>query len=411
MNSKNKCRFCGNLLKYTFVDLGVSPLSNSYLKAEQLHSMEPFYPLHVYVCEMCYLVQLPELQSPENIFEEYAYFSSYSESWLNHAKVYSELMIERFVLDSKSQVIEIASNDGYLLQYFKQKGIPVLGIEPAKNVAKAAQKAEIPTIVKFFGVQTAKELVNDGIHADLLLGNNVLAHVPDLNDFVAGLKYLLKPQGIITMEFPHLPHIIDENQFDTIYHEHFSYFSFITVGKVFSKHGLTIFDVDELSTHGGSLRIYAKHNDDTSKPVQKKVSELINRENTAGFANIEHYLTFTEKVKETKRNILTFLVRTKGIGKTIVGYGAPAKGNTLLNFCGIRTDFIDYTVDRSPHKQGLFLPGTRIPIYNPDKIKETKPDYLLILPWNIKDEILKQMAHIREWGGKFVVLIPEVKVL
>ncbi len=411
MNVNNQCRFCGNQLKYTFLDLGVSPLANSYLKAEQLQQMEPFYALHVYVCEKCYLVQLPELQSPEKIFEDYAYFSSYSESWLKHAKVYSELMIEHFGFNSNSQVIEIASNDGYLLQFFKEKGIPVLGIEPAKNVAKVAQEAEIPTVVKFFGTQTAKELANEGKKADLLLGNNVLAHVPDLNDFVAGMKCILKPHGIITMEFPHLLCLIEENQFDTIYHEHFSYFSFITVEKVFQKHGLTIFDVEELSTHGGSLRIYARHNDDVSRSIGEGVLKLKHKEEDAGFAHIKQYLSFTEKVKETKRNILDFVITSKREGRSIAGYGAPAKGNTLLNFCGIRTDFIDYTVDRNPHKQNCYLPGARIPIYDVDKIKETNPDYLLILPWNIKDEIMEQMAYIREWGGKFVVLIPEVKVL
>ena len=411
MNIKNTCRFCGNQLENTFVDLGVSPLANSYLNDDQLHQMEPFYPLCVYVCNKCFLVQLPEFESPEGIFSDYAYFSSYSDLWLNHAKEYAELMIARFCFDQKSKIVEIASNDGYLLRNFKERGIPVLGIEPAENVAIAAQKDGIPTIVKFFGVQTASQLANEGKSADLLIGNNVLAHVPDLNDFVAGLKHLLKPQGIITMEFSHLLHLIDENEFDFIYHEHFSYFSFITVEKVFQRHGLALFDVEEITTHGGSLRIYARHNDDTSKPIGERVLELRNREETAGFANLEHYLSFTEKVKETKRNILTFFVQTKGNGKTIAGYGAPAKGNTLLNFCGIRTDFIDYTVDRSPHKQGLFLPGTHIPIYSPEKIRETKPDYLVILPWNIKDEIMKQMAHIREWGGKFVVLIPEVKVL
>ncbi len=411
INKNNRCRFCGNQLKYTFVDLGVSPLANSYLKAEQLQQMEPHYPLCVYVCKKCYLVQLPEFQAPEDIFGDYAYFSSYSESWLKHAKSYTELMIERFGLDYNSHVIEIASNDGYLLQYFKEKGIPVLGIEPAKNVAKVAQEKEIPTIVKFFGTQTAEELANEGKHTDLLLGNNVLAHVPDLNDLVEGMKYLLKPKGIITMEFPHLLRLMEQSQFDTIYHEHFSYFSFITVEKVFREHGFAIFDVDELSTHGGSLRIYARHNDDVSRSIGERVLELKNREETDGFTNLEQYLSFTEKVKETKRNILDFVITSKREGKSIAGYGAPAKGNTLLNFCGIRTDFIDYTVDRSPHKQGLFLPGTHIPIYSPDKIKETKPDYLLILPWNIKDEIMEQMTHIRDWGGKFVVFIPEVKVL
>lgn len=409
MSSVN-CRFCKENLKYTFADLGTSPLANSYLKKKDLKKMEPFYPLHVYVCEKCYLVQLPEFQSPEEIFSDYAYFSSYSETWLKHAKAYSNLMISRFGINSKSLVIEIASNDGYLLRNFKERSIPVLGIEPAKNVARAAEKKGIPTVVKFLGVKTAMELVTEGKQADLMIGNNVLAHVPDLNDFIKGFKILLKPQGVITVEFPHLMQLIDENQFDTIYHEHFSYFSLTTVGKVFASHGLTIFDVEELLTHGGSLRIYARHSEDTSKSISKSVMELIAREETEGFTNLEHYLSFIEKVKETKRNILDFLIKTKKQGKSIAGYGAPAKGNTLLNYCGIRTDFIDYTVDLSPHKQGLFLPGTHIPIYSPDKIKETRPDYLLILPWNIRDEIMEQMAHIRDWGGKFVVLIPEVKV-
>ncbi len=393
------------------MDLGVSPLANSFLNTEQLNEMEPFYPLHVYVCEVCFLVQLPELQSPEKIFEDYAYFSSYSESWLRHAKDYVELMVERFGFNSNSQIIEIASNDGYLLQYFKEKGISVLGVEPAENVAKAALNRGIPTVVKYFGTKTAKELVSEYRHADLLLGNNVLAHVPNLNDFVEGMRYLLAPQGSITMEFPHLLHLMEENQFDTIYHEHFSYFSFITVESIFRKHGLTIFDVQELPTHGGSLRIYARHNDDASKPVSERVLGLRNKEKTNKFNKLECYLSFEEKVKEKKFKIVEFFIKEKRDGTAIAGYGAPAKGNTLLNFCGIRTDFIGYTVDLSPHKQGLFLPGTHIPIYSPDKIKETKPDYLLILPWNIKDEIIKQMALIREWGGQFVVLIPEVKVL
>ncbi|MCF6147979.1 MAG: class I SAM-dependent methyltransferase [Candidatus Kuenenia sp.] len=411
INTINTCRFCGNQLTHTFVDLGVSPLANSNLKREQLQQMESFYPLHTYVCEICFLVQLPVFQTPENIFSDYAYFSSYSESWLRHARDYVELMVKRFGFNSNSQIVEIASNDGYLLQYFKEKRIPVLGIEPAENVAKAAQKAGIETIVKFFGTKTASELAKNGKQADLILGNNVLAHVPELNDFVEGMKYLLKPQGIITMEFPHLMRLMDENQFDTIYHEHFSYFSFITVEKVFQKHDLTIFDVEELPTHGGSLRIYARHNDDVSKTIGEGVFELKNREETAQFNKLEYYLSFTEKVQSTKLNILEFLITAKRERKSIAGYGAPAKGNTLLNFCGIRTDFVDYTVDISPHKQGLFLPGTHIPICSPDRIKETKPDYLVILPWNIKDEIMKQMAHIRDWGGKFVVLIPEVKVL
>lgn len=406
-----KCRFCETPLRHTFADLGMSPLANSYLKPAQLQQMEPFYPLHVYVCKVCYLVQLPVFESPEEIFSDYAYFSSYSESWLKHAKTYTDLMVGRFGFNSHSQVIEIASNDGYLLQYFKERGIPVLGIEPAKNVAKAAQIKGIPTIDKFFGVQTAQELAAEGKYADLLLGNNVLAHVPDTNDFVKGMKIILKPGGVITMEFPHLMRLMDENQFDTIYHEHFSYFSLITVDKIFASHGLILFDVDELPTHGGSLRIYARHTDDISKPIGKKIIELKNREESLGFTHLEHYFSFSEKLKETKRKILTFLIEAKRNGKSIVGYGAPAKGNTLLNYCGIRTDFIDYTVDLSPHKQGYYLPGTHIPIYDPDKIRDTKPDYVVILPWNLKNEIMGQMAYIREWGGKFVVFIPGVEVL
>ncbi len=410
VNTENKCRFCGNSLNHTFVDLGVSPLANSYLKTEQLRRMEPFYPLCVYVCNRCYLVQLPLIQSPEEIFSDYAYFSSYSDTWLKHACDYTKLVIDRFGFNSQSKVIEIASNDGYLLQYFKERDIPVLGIEPARNVAEAAQKAGIPTIIKFFGTQTARELVNEGEQADLLLGNNVLAHVPDVNDFVRGMKILLKPKGIITMEFPHLMMLMDENQFDTIYHEHFSYFSFITVEEIFRNHGLILFDVDTLPTHGGSLRIYARHAEDNSQPVNDKVSLLKNYEEAKGFMSLEYYLSFSEKVKEIKRNILAFLIEAKRNKKSIVGYGAPAKGNTLLNYCGIRPDFIDYTVDRSPHKQSHYLPGTHIPIHSPDKIKETRPDYVLILPWNLKEEVIEQMSYIREWGGQFVVFIPDVKV-
>jgi SAM-dependent methyltransferase len=356
------------------------------------------------------LVQLPVFQNPEEIFGDYAYFSSYSETWLQHVKSYTDMILKRFLIDSHSMVIEIASNDGYLLQYFKGKGIPVLGIEPARNVARAAQEAGVPTTVKFFGVQTATELAAEGKHADLLIGNNVLAHVPDINDFVKGMKILLKPKGIITMEFPHLLRLVEENQFDTIYHEHFSYLSLIAVKKIFDTHGLTLFDVEELPTHGGSLRIYARHSEDSSKPVCRTVPELIDRETRKNFTNLKYYLNFEDKLREAKRNILEFMIVLKKERKTIVGYGAPAKGNTLLNYCGIRTDFIDFTVDRSPHKQGHYLPGTRIPIFHPDKIKEKRPDYLLILPWNLKEEIIGQMAHIRDWGGRFVVLIPDVKV-
>lgn len=405
------CRFCQNPLKTTFADLGMSPLANSYVSKEKLQHMEPFYPLRVYVCEKCFLVQLNEFQSPEHIFVDYAYFSSFSDSWLKHCKEYSDLMVKRFGFDSSSLVVEVASNDGYLLQYFKEKKIPVMGIEPAANVAKVAEEKGIPTLTKFFGQKTALGLVAEGKQADLLLGNNVLAHVPDLHDFVSGMKTLLQKDGVITMEFPHLLRLIKENQFDTIYHEHFSYLSFIVVEKVFSKHGLTLFDVQQLHTHGGSLRIYARHAEDETKPVSAQVGELRDQEMREGLGSLDIYSSFSQQVRETKRKLLSFLIEAKRQGKTIVGYGAAAKGNTLLNYCGVGTDFIDYTVDRSPHKQNHYLPGSHIPIHSPDKIKETRPDYLLILPWNIKDEIMTQMAHIREWGGKFVVPIPQVSVL
>jgi 2-polyprenyl-3-methyl-5-hydroxy-6-metoxy-1,4-benzoquinol methylase len=406
----NVCRFCKSPLTHVFADLGVSPLANSYLKPEQLQQMEPHYPLRVHVCSTCYLVQLPEVQSPEEIFSEYAYFSSYSDSWLRHAKDYTSLMIDCFGFDSGSQVIEIASNDGYLLQYFKERSIPVLGVEPARNVARVAEEAGIPTIVKFFGTKTAQELTDRRMYADLLLGNNVLAHVPDINDFVAGMKIILKPKGIITMEFPHLLRLMKENQFDTIYHEHYSYLSLLSVEKIFITHGLTLFDVEELSTHGGSLRIFACHTGDSSRAVGQRILDMRKKEASAGLTSLKTYHAFNERVKETKRTILSFLIDARKNGKTIAAYGAPAKGNTLLNYCGIRSDFMDFTVDRSPHKQAHYLPGTHIPIFHPDKIKETKPDYLIILPWNLREEIMGQMSFIREWRGKFVVFIPEVKV-
>lgn len=407
------CRFDGKPLQHTFVDLGMSPLSNAFLSPGQLNRAEKFYPLHAYVCEHCGLVQLEQFESPEQIFSDYAYFSSYSDSWLRHVETYTQQMIARFGLDANSQVMEIASNDGYLLQYFQQQGIPVLGIEPAANVATVAEAKGIPTLVKFFGVQTAEALRAQGKQADLLVGNNVLAHVPDLNDFVAGMQRLLKPQGVLTMEFPHLLQLIQQRQFDTIYHEHFSYFSFLTVEKIFAAHGLTLFDVEQLPTHGGSLRIYGRHQNggEDGRNVSDRVARLRSQEMAAGLDWVETYLNFAETVKATKRQLLSFLIEVKNQGKTVVGYGAPAKGNTLLNYCGIRSDLIDYTVDRSPHKQGLFLPGTHIPIYAPEKIQQTKPDYLLILPWNLKDEIQSQMVHIREWGGKFVIPIPQVEVL
>jgi 2-polyprenyl-3-methyl-5-hydroxy-6-metoxy-1,4-benzoquinol methylase len=402
------CRFCGAAVQHTFLDLGMSPLANSYLKPSQLNEVEPFYPLRLQVCDRCFLVQLEEFASPDQIFSQYAYFSSYSDSWLRHAKSYTDLVVERFALNRQSQVVEIASNDGYLLQYFVALGIPVLGIEPASNVANAAVQKGIPTIVKFFGEEAARQLVAAGSCADLIVGNNVLAHVPKLNDFVRGLKILLKPQGVVTMEFPHLMRLMSENQFDTIYHEHFSYFSLLAVEQVFAAHGLTIFDVEELPSHGGSLRVYVCHQED--RPCGPRVTDLRAREEAAGLTRLDSYFCYAEKVKETKRKLLEFLIAAKRADKSIVGYGAPAKGNTLLNYCGIRSDFIDYTVDRSPHKQGLFLPGSHIPICHPDKVRGTKPDYLLILPWNLKNEIMEQMAHIREWGGQFVVPIPQVQV-
>jgi len=372
--------------------------------------MEPFYPLQVFVCGKCFLVQLQEFVAPENIFSDYLYFASYSDTWLAQAKRYTDEMVRRFPISEKSLVIEIASNDGYLLQYFAEKNIPVLGVEPAANVAQVAAKKGISSITKFFSRETAKELIAAGKRADLLLGNNVLAHVPDVNDFVEGMKILLKPQGVITMEFPHLMQLMEQNQFDTIYHEHFSYFSFLTVQKIFAAHGLVLFDVEELPTHGGSLRIFARHAEDSTKPVGQAVTDLCAREEAGGYARLETYSRFAEQVKETKRKLLEFLINAKRNGKKIAAYGAAAKGNTLLNYCAIRTDFLDYTVDRSPYKQGMFLPGTRIPVYSPDQIKRTQPDYLLILPWNLKDEIIQQNAYIRDWGGQFVVPIPEVTV-
>lgn len=406
------CRFCRTALQQTFADLGMSPISNAFLRSEQLDRKESFYPLHAYVCGACMLVQLEQFESPDAIFnDEYAYFSSYSESWLKHARDYVDDMTRRFKYGKSSFVVEIASNDGYLLQYFVGKGIPVLGVEPSANVAEAARKKGVDTLVRFFGVDTAKALVAEGRQADLLLGNNVLAHVPDLNDFVAGMKILLKPDGVITMEFPHLLRMMQENQFDTIYHEHFSYFSFLTVQRVFASHGLTLFDVQQLKTHGGSLRIFARHAEDTGKSVTPAVESLLAEERNAGLDRLPAYADFAEKVRVTKRKLLQFLIEAKNAGKNIAAYGAPAKGNTLLNYCGIRSDFIEYTVDLSPHKQGMFLPGTHIPIFAPDRILQTKPDYLLILPWNLKQEIIQQMGAIREWGGKFVLPIPEVTVV
>ena len=406
-----KCRLCLAPLLDTFVDLGVTPLSNAYLRAEELNSMEPHYPLKAQVCAACFLVQVQAFATPKRIFSDYAYFSSYSETWLQHAEAFAEKVIQRFDLDACSRVVEIASNDGYLLQYFKAREIRVLGVEPAANVAQAAIDKGIPTRVSYFGTETACRMASAGEHADLLVGNNVLAHVPDLNDFIAGMKILLKPDGIVTMEFPHLLRLIQEHQFDTIYHEHFSYFSLHTAVQAFARHGMVVFDVDQLRTHGGSLRIYARHAGFTDLAVSRTVSDLIDVERDAGLQEMRAYAGFQRAVQVTKRELLKFLIKAKQSGKRIVGYGAPAKGNTLLNYCGIRTDFLDYTVDRSPHKQGLYLPGTHIPIFAPERIMETRPDYLLILPWNLKDEVMAQMAQIRKWGGRFVVPIPHVEVL
>jgi hypothetical protein len=406
------CRFCGAELVHVFADLGMSPLCNSMIRAEELNEMEPFYPLCTYVCERCFLVQLREYVSPAGIFTDYTYFSSYSDSWLDHVRRYTEMARKRFRLDQHSQVVEIASNDGYLLQYFVEAGIPSLGIEPAANVAQVALEKGIPTLVKFFGQQTARELAALGRNADLIVGNNVLAHVPDVNDFVGGLATLLKADGVITMEFPHLMRLMADHQFDTIYHEHFSYYSFLAVRAIFAAHGLTLFDVEELPTHGGSLRIYARHtaNDSADKAMSSRASGLEAREVEAGFRSLSTYSAFGGQVKETKRKLLEFVIGAKREGKTLAGYGAPGKGNTLLNYCGIGRDFIDFTVDRNPYKQGRYLPGTHIPVHHPDRIREVRPDYVLILPWNLKDEIVEQVAYIAEWGGRFVVPIPEVEV-
>ena len=400
-------------LDHTFVDLGMHPPCQKHVEPEMLGAPETFYPLHAWVCHVCFLVQLEEVVPPDEIFGggDYAYFSSYSDSWVRHAKAYTESMISRFGFDGSTRVVEIASNDGYLLQHFLAHGVPVLGIEPASNVADAGREKGVPSVQKFFGRRTAKEVLESYGPAHLLLGNNVLAHVPNLNDFVSGMKLLLAEDGVLTMEFPHLMQLVDQNQFDTIYHEHYSYLSFTTVQRVFAQHGLVLFDVEELRSHGGSLRIYGCHAESTRHPVTERVAALREREACEGLDSLAYYARFAERVRETKRTLLEFLIHAKREGKTVVGYGAPGKGNTLLNYCGIRRDFLDYTVDRSPHKQGRFTPGTRIPILEPERVFETKPDYVLILPWNLADEVMEQMSGIREWKGQFVVPIPEVKVI
>ncbi len=404
------CRFCRTPLENTFVDLGVSPLSNSYLEPENLKNMEPFYPLHAYVCSECFLVQLEEMSSPEAIFSDYAYFSSFSESWLEHARKFAEMAAERFNLNKSSRVVEIGSNDGYLLRFFMEKKIPVLGIEPAVNVAEAAREQGIETITRFFDAGLARELTKKGKQADLVVGNNVLAHIPHTNDLMQGLKTLLRPGGVVTMEFPHLLSLIEQKQFDTIYHEHYSYFSLITAERIFGAYGLVLYDAELLGTHGGSLRIYACREEDQGFKRTERVQELLIKEEQKGLKDLETYRQFADKVQETKREILKFMIRAKEKGETICCYGAPAKGNTLLNYCGIGPEFIDYTVDLSPHKQGRYLPGSRIPIYAPERIFATRPQYLVILPWNLKQEITEQMEGIRQWGGKFVTLIPDIKI-
>ncbi len=406
----HKCRFCNSNLSKIFVDLGNSPLANSYLKESDFDN-EKFYPLCTFLCENCFLVQLEELETPENIFSEYAYFSSFSTSWLKHAKDYVEMITSRLSLDENSFVIEIASNDGYLLQNFTGKNIPVLGIEPARNIAKTAIEQNISTITKFFDSQLAKDLANEGKIADLIIGNNVFAHVPCLNDFIIGLKILLKPNGVITLEFPHLLQLLQNNQFDTIYHEQFSYFSLITVKKIFEYHDLKIFDVEELSTHGGSLRLFITHSDNSQINETLEVDSIIEKEKKFGLTQTNTYNNFSKNIIQIKTNLLDFIEKAKKNSKNIVCYGAPAKGNTLLNYCGFSKTLIDYTVDKNPAKQNLFLPGTHIPIFSPEKIKETKPDFILILPWNLQDEILNELNYVKSWGCQFIIPIPEVKIL
>ena len=407
-----KCRFCNNKLKHIFIDLGKSPLANSYLNNTEINKMEPFYPLRTYVCTKCFLVQLEEFEKSTKIFSNYAYFSSYSQTWLNHVRDFVNNTIERFKISNTNLVIEIASNDGYLLQYFKKRNIPVLGIEPAANVAKIAKKKKIPTMSKFFGQKIAKELVRNGKKADVLIAFNVLPHVPNLTDFVKGLKKLLNNKGILIIQFSaYLLTLIQKVEFDTIYHEHFSYFSLFTLQKIFSAYNLEIFDVEELNIHGGSMRLYLKHLENKDIIISNSVIQKLKQEKKFGLTSISTYTTFSNKVNISKRKIWQFFIDAKRKRKIIVGYGAPAKGNTLLNYCGIGHDFIDYTVDLNPHKQNLFLPGTHIPILKPTMISKTKPDYVVILAWNFKEEVMEQTKIIKKWGGKFVVLIPTVKVL
>jgi hypothetical protein len=411
MRLENRCcRLCRGPLTTTFVDLGMSPPCESFLTAGQLDQMEPYFPLHVLVCGDCFLVQLPEYVKPEHIFTEYAYFSSFSTSWVEHARKYCYMIKDRLNLGSSSHVFEIASNDGYLLQHFLPLNVPVTGIEPAANVAEASRKKNIPTLVEFFGLKLAKRLVSEGRRADLIIGNNVLAQVPDLNDFTAGMAHLLAPNGVITLEFPHLERLVEENQFDTIYHEHFSYFSFVTINRLARNHRLKVFDVEKLPTHGGSLRVYLSRID-AAHEIAPSVTALLSHEHKIGFEDIETYGRFAARVHRTKRKLLSLLIQCKDEDAKICGYGAPGKGNTLLNYCGVGTDFLEFTVDRNPYKHGRYTPGMHIPIHPVSAIDTARPDYLLLLPWNLKDEIVAQMRHVADWGCKFIVPIPEVYVI
>lgn len=406
------CRFCKTELRHVFIDLFNSPASNSFLRKEALNEPETFFPLKVYTCHKCFLVQVDEYQKSDAIFNsDYVYFSSYSTSWLAHAKRYTDMMTTRFGFTNQSLVVELASNDGYLLQYFKEKAIPVLGVEPTANTARVAEERGIESVVDFFGVRLAKKLAEQGRMADLLLGNNVLAHVPDILDFVGGMKILLKPRGVITMEFPHLMQLVENNQFDTIYHEHFSYLSFTTVRDIFASQGLELFDVEEIPTHGGSLRIFARHKEDGSKPIEARVGALLKKEADRGMGGIEYYNDLQQKAFSVKTALWQFLLEQKTSGKTVAAYGAAAKGNTLLNYCGIKSDLIDFVVDANPHKQNKYLPASHIPVLSEAHLKEARPDFVLILPWNLRDEITKQLAYIREWGGQFVVPIPTVEII
>ena len=409
-NQHPGCRFCGAPLRVTVVDLGMSPPCQSFLPLERIREMEPFYPLHAFVCEQCFLVQLEVFVLPENIFTDYAYYSAYSTSWVDHAREYVDMIRARLELGQDDLVVELASNDGYLLQHFVGSGVPIQGIDPAANVAEDAEARGVPTLVAFFGRETAHRLVDEGKRASLVIGNNVLAQVPDLNDFMAGVSILLRDDGTATFEFPHLLHLLDRLEYDTIYHEHFSYFSFATIVEIVQAHGLDVYDVEELTTHGGSLRVYVQHGNGQCEKTDT-VSGLLRREAEEGLRSPERYARFAEEVKESKRALLDLLIRLRREGKQVVGYGAPGKGNTLLNYCGIRTDLLDYTVDRNPHRHGFYTPGTHIPIYSPDKIAETRPDYIVVLPWNLIDEISEQLSYTREWGAKLVVPIPYATVL